>query len=230
MSLLPTGTYANPTQPLWTPFGGGGGGGLDASFNNVSINLGGTLNMSNEAPFSSNAYLNFYRSGDGSDSVSVAMLWRPGTAVFSNAADLALSLVGPANTYDDLVAGNVVAVGPNLYGTSNALTLGGPTPGLRWGPVASPLFTLFDVVGSNWAISNLATINGKQLAQAGESTTSGPSNIVTIPTPYADTSYAVIVTPYTQETMWATPTTSNTFTVTTAGSNVQYSWMTMPFS
>jgi hypothetical protein len=158
------------------------------------------------------------------------MLWRPGTAVFSNAADLVLSAVGPSNLYDELAVGSLIAVGPNVYGTSNALTLGGSPAGLRWGPVASPLFTLFDLAGSNWAISNLATLNGKQLAQAGESTTSGSSNIVTIPTPYADTSYAVLVTPYTQETMWATPTTVNTFTVNTAGSNVQYSWMTMPWS
>lgn len=234
MSVLPVGVYANPTQPLWTPFGGGGGSG--SNFDTLNINAEGFLNMGNDSNFDG-AQLNFYRDPAGSNQSSFQMLWAPGQgAPFNNPDLLYLSLITPSNTYDDLIVGNLRAVGSNNYGAPYALTIGTTTnsnlAGMTWGTYDTPFFTLFSVSPSDtsWDLNAVGTINGKELAQAGTDTTSGSSVVVTLPTAYADSNYAVVVTPFSQETMWVTSNTPSNFEVNTAGSNVAFSWIAMPYT
>jgi hypothetical protein len=231
MSLLPTGSYANPTQPLWTPFGGGGGGGRN--FSTLNINPNGNLNITTDSNFDGGA-LNFARTSDGSTFTQLQMLWEPGTSnPPSNPALLSLSLVAENGDYDNLVAGSVGVVGPSPYSfaTDNALTLGGSPLGMRYGPSATPAFTLFTVNSSNtWDAERLNTINGKQLAQAGVDTTSGSAATVGLPSSYVDDQYAVVVTPFSSDAVWVTSNTPSNFEVNTMGSNVRFSWITMPYT
>ena len=231
MSLLPTGSYANPTQPLWVPFGGGGGGGgypLDASFNSVFINPAGVLNFGNDNSFS-NAYMNFYRTADGTSTTSMGMLWAPGTsAPFNDPNKLALTVTGPTGGYDRFAVGQLSAVGLNPYGTSNALNIS--DIGMAYGPIASPLFSLFTVSSNSWDVTQLTSINGKELSQAGTDTCAGNIVTVSLPRPYADASYAVVVTPFSADTMWVTSNTPSNFEVNTTGSNTSFAWIAMPYT
>lgn len=233
MSLLPTGSYANPTQPLWVPFGGGGGGGgypADASFNSVTVNASGLLNLSNDAGFNG-ANVNFFRAPDGTNAAVMAMLWEPGTtAPFNDPAKLALTIAATTNKFDRLIVGEVCAAGRNTYGmVSDCLNLS--ETGMTYGPPESPNFFLFTVGPSNsWDIDKLNSINGKQLAQAGFGETVGSSTTINLPFPYVDTSYAVVVTPFTAATMYASPISTSNFDVTTSGSNTQFSWIAMPYT
>lgn len=221
MSLVPGSVFANATTPCFVPAGGGGGG-SNPTFSNVSIVQGGSITMSSS--INSNTPFDFLRDVSGTLLTEITMDYMNG----NSPSDLFLNVRDQNSDLDAMLFGEVrVAPLGNNYNTGDPYVSLGMTA-LNYNSglgVTKPLLT----IGGSGTITS---INEKELPQAGVSVTSGSSNIVTLNYTYLDASYAVCVTPLTDVAaiMTAQPTSSNAFSVVTSGSNVNYSWITIPWT
>jgi hypothetical protein len=228
MSVVPNSVFANSDTPCFAPPGGGGGSyPTDASFNTVNILEGGEINIGSS--INSGTNLNFYKDVPGTLQTVFGMSYIGG----NSPSNLCLTLFDQTSGPDAMLIGASRFVASNAYDDATPFVSldarAGGSGFMSWvepGSNTSESLMSVGVVGSNARITD---INGKGLPQAGIDTTVGASNVVTLPYAYTDSNYAVCVTPWTVETMSATVTSSNSFTVVTGGSNVQYQWITMPY-
>lgn len=220
MSLLPGSVFANTTTPCWAPAGGGGGG-VNPAFSNVSIVQGGSITMASS--INSNTPLDFSRDVSGLTFTEITMDYMNG----NSPSNLVLNVRDQNSDLDTMLFGEVRAavLGSNYNSGDPYVSLGLTALNYNSGAgVTKPLLT--------FGTGTVTSLNGKELPQAGVSVTVGSSNIVTLNYAYADASYSAVVTPLTDiaAIMTAQPTSSNTFSVVTSGSNVDYSWITIPWT
>ena len=222
MSLLtPNVVYANATTPCFTPAGGGGGGGSNPIFSNVSIVQGGSITMSSS--INSNTPLDFLRDVSGTLLTEMTMDYMNGTSP----SNLVLNVRDQDSDLDAMLFGEVrAAVLGSNYNTGDPYVSLGLT-GLNYNSGAGVSKTMIE-----FGVNKITAINELPLPQSGISQTTGTSNIVTLNSVYPDQRYSVCVTPLTDITavMTAQPTSSNTFSVVSSGSNVDYSWITIPWT
>lgn len=221
MSLTPNVTYANADTPCFVPAGGGGGGGSNPTFSNVTIAQGGSITMGSS--INSNTPLDFNRDVSGTLITEITMDYMNG----NSPSNLVLNVRDQNSDLDTMLFGEVrcAILGSNYNSGDPYVSLGLSALNYNSGAgVTKPLMT--------FGPGTITTFNGQELPQAGVDVTVGSSNIVTLNYAYTNASYSPIVTPLTSAAagMAAQPLSSNTFSVVTTGSNVQYSWITIPWT
>lgn len=210
-----------PIGPTGPSSGGGGSYPTDASFNTVTINQGGGITLGSS--INSNTSIDFNRDVSGTLFTNLSMEYMNS----SSPSNLVIYARDQSFNLDAMMLGEVRVGGLGvLYNIGDPyISLSGNAMNYNNGSgTATSLMT--------FGVGTIATLNGKGLPQAGTSTTVGSSNVVTLPAAYADASYAVCVTPLTAPSagMSASVLSSNTFSVVTTGSNVNYSWIAMPWT
>jgi hypothetical protein len=219
MSLVSGVVFANPTTSCWASASGGGN--INPAFSNVSIVQGGSITMGSS--INSNTPLDFSRDVSGTTFTEITMDYMNG----ASPSNLVLNVRDQNSDLDTMLFGEVrcAVLGSNYNSGDPYVSLGLSALNYNSGAgVTKPLMT--------FGPGTITTINEKELPQSGISVTSGSSNIVTLNYAYTDASYAVCVTPLTDTgaIMTAQPTSSNAFSVVSSGSNVNYSWITIPWT
>lgn len=156
MSLLFTGSYANPNQPLWVPFGGGGGGGSNLVVDTIAVNQGGNITMGSSA--NTGTFMIWNKDISGTTAAVLQTLDDQNNNPF-------LTLYNEANNYDALFLGNVFAHGTvNTSSANNQIVLGNLSGelGLASRDYNTGVVTPYlDVCGNNLAdLKNIQSING----------------------------------------------------------------------
>lgn len=219
MSLVSSVVYANPATSCWASASGGGG--VNPAFSNVSIVQGGSITMGSS--INSNTPLDFSRDVSGTTFTEITMDYMDG----NQPSNLVLNVRDQNSDLDAMLFGEVrcANLGSNYQSGEPYVSLGVSALNYNSGAGVTKALMTFGP-------GKITMINGYDLPQSGISQTTGTSNIVTLNSVYPDLRYSVCVTPITDITavMTAQPTASNAFSVVSSGSNVDYQWMTIPWT
>jgi hypothetical protein len=160
MSLLPNATYANPATPLWE-VAGGGGGGLNPTFDNVTINQGGAITMGSSITTGTQMFWN--KNLAGTTYTQMVMGYDEPAA-----GALSLTFLDETNDYDRLKVGNVYAFGDGTGygGAAPQIVLGNASGALGLAlkngttGTVTPVLSQTSPSVTTFALSNISTING----------------------------------------------------------------------
>lgn len=163
MPVNPNFTNANAT----TPFASGGGG-LNPTFDNVSINQGGSITMGSS--LYAGVYQKWNKDVSGTNWTGNTMAYFGGV----QPSNLALQWIDQAGNMDSILAGDLTLSGKgvNVYSGYNGFQMGlSGTSNFGFRLVnqtnSNVAATLADLGGTTWNLYNLSTINaGSNTANA----------------------------------------------------------------